>query len=101
MELKKISDIVKDLLINHKACRKDDFALYLKVLEALGIDTNISIKHFLNGAKGNNMPIFESVTRARRAIQSKYPELNDKTVKNKRLENVEKYVKYNREMKYE
>lgn len=92
MKIENLERIVRQALERNKSARDDDHMLYIEV--AYIIDpalVNVNFKmNFLN-AKEVGLPPFESVSRARRKIQEKYPELRatakvQEARKNKQLE---------------
>lgn len=78
----KIEPLVTQILEDHAETRSDDYLLFLKVTQR----TNPSLvgKSFLDVMNGHyryGLPNWESVTRARRKIQSKRPDLcDDRTI---------------------
>ena len=80
MKLKKISDLVHELLINEPACRNSDNILYWRVLQTIGSRNGIdvekmSVPTLLLHMREYGLPSIESVGRARRKIQENNPEL--------------------------
>lgn len=80
MRLKKISDLVHELMINEPACRNSDNLLYWRVLQTIGnrngIDVEkMSVPALLFHMRDYGLPSIESVGRARRKIQEHNPEL--------------------------
>lgn len=95
MELKSIEKVVTTCLIKNEETRKSDFTLYIQTLKELGFDTECIEKFFR--AHGYNLPSFAAVTRARRKVQSAFPELKDKHVSKYRKEIKEpEYKQYSR-----
>ncbi len=68
----KYENLVHCILIRREGTRSDDKLLYFWVLREEGFNTDISLEHFLIG---NNYPNYDSITRCRRKLQEKYPEL--------------------------
>lgn len=66
-----LEPLVLNALVNDDRCKKDDFILYLSVIEQMGIDTNITINSVLKNHKNFNLPSFESVSRCRRKLQER------------------------------
>ena len=86
----KIYDLVKGILSNNIEARDSDKTLFLEVLKKLNLIehdfTNI-LGHKVTISNWENMPQFESITRARRKVQENNPELRGKNYKvGKRLE---------------
>lgn len=75
--VKRISEVVKYLLVTNKATRDDDMYLYLKVAERLkGKAVNdIRFEDIMINYKKFNLPTFETVRRTRAKLQSQYEEL--------------------------
>lgn len=88
-----IEPLVEEALINNKACRGDNFILYLEVLKKY-IDLNLSIKDVFQNHKILGIPSLESITRARRKLQERNPDLKDEVVAKARQQEVEEYVDY-------
>lgn len=81
MRLKKISNLVHEILINEPACRNSDNILYWRVLQVLGTEKGIdvskmSVPTLLFHMREYGLPSIESVGRARRKIQEQNPELS-------------------------
>lgn len=90
----KISDIVKQVLINDERARGDDFYLYGQVMSKIDSTfESMSAKFFFNNAKELKYIPFESVRRSRQKIQSENNELKpNKSIVNARKTN-EKIMK--------
>ena len=69
-----IEPLVEEALINNKACRGDNFILYLEVLKKY-IDTNLSLKDVFLHHRELGIPALETITRCRRKLQERNPEL--------------------------
>lgn len=93
--LKMIEPLVEEALINNKSCRGDNFILYLEVLKKY-IDLNLSIKDVFLNHDLLGIPSLESITRARRKLQEKHPELKDVQVALIREQEEEAYIDYSR-----
>lgn len=91
-----LEPIVLKILEENETARKNDFVLYGCVLKELRIPLTMQIKAFLATADKMKAPIFESVTRVRRKIQSNHPELCVEKTFIKRQQETEKYKKYNK-----
>ena len=69
-----IEPLVEEALLTNKSCRGDNFILYLEVLKKY-IDTNLSLKDVFLHHKELGIPALETITRCRRKLQEKNPEL--------------------------
>ena len=96
MKAKTIEEITKQTLMERPLSREDDFMLYGGVLKRLGVDLDMTLRDFLQIAKGKDYPALESVPRARRKIFEDYPELQPLEMKLKREEKEREYIKYSR-----
>lgn len=81
-KLTKISQLVKEILTDIPETRNSDGYLYIKVLERVAQETDnpidlqkISVPYFFCNVQSLNCPYYPTVTRARRKVQEKYPEL--------------------------
>ena len=75
-ELKQISKLVKQILIEDTLARNSDMFLYLKVCQRL--NPSALTQPFwavVSALKHHNLPPFETVRRSRQKIQAKHPEL--------------------------
>jgi hypothetical protein len=100
--IKKVSDLVHELLKNEPACRNSDNILYLRVLQTIGSRNGIDVENMKVPAlmlhmREYGLPSIESVGRARRKVQECNPELraND-TVEAFREVLEEDYIDYAR-----
>ena len=59
-------EIVGNIIKNNNDIINNDFKLYLETLERMGIDTNLSIKELFSNSVAYDLPVMESVSRARR-----------------------------------
>ena len=73
-KLSVIEPLVEEALINNKACRGDNFILYLEVLKKY-INLDLSIKEVFTNHAILGIPSLESITRARRKLQERNPDL--------------------------
>lgn len=98
-KLKKIENIVERILEVQESARVSDDILYLYVCEYINKDTSsMALKDFLETRKETGCPNFASVTRARRKVFEKRPELKPEKVTELRkdMENVyEAYARSN------
>ena len=87
-----IEPLVEEALINNKACRGDNFILYLEVLKKY-IDLDLSIRDVFSNHKVLGIPSLESITRARRKLQERNHELkSDESIEREKEAN--EYVNY-------
>lgn len=94
MKIRTLEPVVEEVLKTNESARKDDFILIEKVIEKLGINPEISFKSILLFHNELNVPSFETITRCRRKLQEKYPELKDEETALFREEKVEDFVQY-------
>ena len=91
----KLKNIVKDTLTNIEKTRSDDYMLTYFVIKKYLDDKNIKIEYFyqiMMFHKTYGLPSIESITRARRLLQRKYPELRaDREVEKIRAKEEERY----------
>ena len=91
----KLKNIVKDTLTNIEKTRNDDYMLTYFVIKKYLDDKNIKIEYFyqiMMFHKTYGLPSIESITRARRLLQRKYPELRaDREVEKIRAKEEERY----------
>lgn len=79
--ISKYEEIILPILIQHEDTRGDDKKLYYHVLHKLGFDTSVPLSMFLFNP---SYPNWESITRVRRRLQEKHPELIPENVKKRR-----------------
>ena len=91
----KLKNIVKDTMTNIAKTRSDDYMLTYFVIKKYLDDKNIKIEYFyqiMMFHKTYGLPSIESITRARRLLQRKYPELRaDREVEKIRAKEEERY----------
>ena len=101
MSLKKIKiveETVLDVLLESEEARRDDFILISKTLEKTNPETvNMTIEQVLLNSKKLGIPSFASITRARRKLFKKYPQLCPEDIKRNRKNEAEQYKKYSKE----
>lgn len=97
-DMRKIQEIVEQCLRNCKETRSSDRYLYYVVLNDL--DPSLlshSVRTFLKDGIELGYPKFDSISRIRRKLQAKYPELRAVDVvedmRAQRKEDFEKYAK--------
>lgn len=93
--LKKTEAVVEKILVMKEDARKDDDILYLCVCEYFheGISL-MTVRDFFQTRKQTSCPSFASVTRARRKIFEKRPELKPENVTDLRKAMEEVYIDY-------
>lgn len=91
----KLKNIVKDTLTNIEKTRNDDYMLTYFVIKKYLDEKNLKIEYFyqiMMFHKTYGLPSIESITRARRLLQRKYPELRaDREVEKIRAEEEKQY----------
>ena len=88
-----IHNKVLNILENNPDTRADDYVLILEVLKEY-IDPNITIGELLLHHAELGIPSIETITRARRKIQEKYPHLVDVDAKSLRKEEEKEFREY-------
>lgn len=91
-----IEPIVEQALIEEPATRRDNFLLYIAVLKKF-IDTNMSLEDVFKNHVLLGIPALESITRCRRKLQEKNPQLRDKKASEIRSSEEEEYRNYSKE----
>ncbi len=95
-ELHSVQDIVKALLLERPKLRDSDELLACLVYEKLGYSWNKPFFAIMQAVSEGELPTFESITRCRRKMQEKYPQLRGKKYQVKQ-ENQEVYKEYVKE----
>ena len=94
--ISKYENVVRFILLDKAATRSDDKLLYYWVLKEEGFNLGVSLVSFLCG--GTKYPNYDSITRIRRKLQEKYPELRPpKNDQIRRQEAEEDFIEYARE----
>lgn len=95
-ELYKLEDVVKEVLTNFEETRTDDFKLIYAVYREIDFThtTRELFYEMMMNHKEYNLPPFESITRARRKVQKKHPELANKKVQEARYNETAEYIDY-------
>lgn len=97
-KIKNIEKIVEKILRTDELAQKDDCYLILKVIQNLyPLEVGKTFETVMFGAKNKGIS-FESITRARRKLQKKYPELKDKETAEIRQAEEKEYIEYSREV---
>ena len=92
-QLKKVSKLVHQTLIDKPETRGDDFILVLEVLKHY-IPSEFNLEWCLRNHNKLGLPSFASIIRTRRKIQEKHPELENKKVQQFREEQRGEYIQY-------
>ena len=103
-KLLNITETVKTILEDKPSTRDDDNLLWLEVLRAAVRNrkygsqmVDLTLAYVLTSIHRLGLPSFESVSRARRKLQEKYPELRGtRAVQEKRKEREAVYEEYAR-----
>lgn len=99
-ELKTITAIVKDILVNDPQSRNSDEYLYYKVCQKVGGRfVTLPFWQVVVNRKKYGLPSYETVGRARRKLQETHPELaGNSTVEAHRMLNEEVFKDYARKV---
>lgn len=90
-----IEPIVAEALQNVPATRGDNFILYIEVLRKF-IDPKMSLQAVFENHKTLGIPSLETITRCRRKIQERNPELRDEAADKVRKDEEKEFVDYAR-----
>lgn len=94
MKIENVEKLVKKALQRNKDTRSNDHKLYIEVAYIINPAlANVNFKMNFENAKEVGLPPFESVSRARRKLQEKYPEL--------RPEKITQYVRNLKQIEFE
>lgn len=95
-KLYKLEEVVKEILEDEELARRDDCYLILRVVEKMYPTLSCqTFKEVMIKGKSKGLS-FESITRARRKVQNKYPELNDEEIVENRMNETQEYIEYSR-----
>lgn len=95
MELPKLEHVVKEVLEESIEARNDNFKLVLKVYEKLNVPVKFQFMDLMLEHSKYNLPSIESVTRARRKVVEKHPELKEtEEVKKLREVQEDRHIQY-------
>jgi len=86
-QIKKLEPQVELMLRQYPELRDDDNRLYVNLiikLDAVLRNPNTTANYLLSNMAHGNYPAFESVTRARRKVQERIPELRGKRYKDRK-----------------
>lgn len=89
----KVQALVYNALVDHPETRADDYLLTLEVLKNF-VCEEMSIKTVLEHHTELGIPSFASISRSRRKLQRKYPELVNETAAEMRAEAEKDYKAY-------
>lgn len=96
-KIKKLEKIVEEILRKDELARKDDCYLILEVIRKLyPFEIGKTFANVMFNAKSKGIS-FESITRARRKLQNKYPESKDKETAELRNIEQQEYKQYAKE----
>lgn len=89
--------MVLEILQDVEETRSDDFLLYAEVLERFYPELiMIPVQNFLVAHLEIGAPSYDSITRARRKVQRKYPEYESERAKKRRQQQESVYREYAR-----
>lgn len=96
--LNTLEKVVKEVLESDPTTRDDNFKLYAKVvIDICGIKNSNSFIEVMFNHSQYDLPPMESVTRTRRAVVNKFPELSSSAqVKDFRKSQEKEYAKYSK-----
>lgn len=96
MRINYLENHVLDILKDDELSRIDDCYLILKVIEKLyPYEIGKRFSDVMFNAKNKGIS-FESITRCRRKLQKKYPELKDEKISNFRNKKQKEYIDYSK-----
>ncbi len=94
--LKRLEEIVEEILRNDQLAREDDCYLILQVISKIyPYEIGKRFETVMFNAKNKGIS-FESITRCRRKLQERNPELRDEETVKKRNEKQKEYIKYSK-----
>lgn len=91
MKLEKLETIILPILQEYPMARKSDNHLIIEVCKKLGVDTSQSFEAIM---LDKNRPMLESITRVRRKVCEKHPELKDIFVEELRQNKTTEFIQY-------
>lgn len=93
----KIESVVADILTDNPATRSDDYLLYREMCSRICPQAGaLPLSTALEQHKALGMPSWETVSRCRRKIQERNPELRDPAAAKVRAEEEQEYRDYAR-----
>lgn len=90
-----VEPLVEKALRDNPKTRGDNFYLYIDVLKTF-IDPKMSLEAVFENHKTLGIPSLETITRCRRKLQGKYPELRDDAADKVRQDEEKQFVNYAR-----
>lgn len=90
-----VEPLVEEALRSNSATRGDNFLLYIAVLKNF-IDPKMSLEAVFENHKTLGIPSLETITRCRRKLQEKNPELRDEAADKVRKDDEQQFVEYSR-----
>ena len=97
MKLETLEPIVEKIMRTYPETQNNMFLLIARTYEALpNINVNESFIQLLLEAPIKKYPAFESITRVKRKIQEKYPELDNKKSRKIKKQKEKEYIEYAR-----
>lgn len=94
-EVRKMAELVKDILKMYKNAREDDYVLYGFVLNAYNTSVKDSFWTIAQKVRKKELPSFETVSRARRKVQELHPELKGAIQNSRaRLEKTKEFIEF-------
>ena len=72
-KISQYENLVRAILTGYEDTRSNDKLLYLRLLRAEGYNTKISLDEYLRCISG--FPNYDSISRVRRKLQERFPEL--------------------------
>lgn len=93
MRIQKVQPLVHKALIDNPVTQTDDFLLVLEVLKNF-VTAEMSLETVLEHHIELGVPSFASIVRARRKLQTKYPELINEKAAEIRAEEERKFKDY-------
>lgn len=85
-----IYKLVHRVLIDYPETRNSDYLLVAQIWQEITISKQIDSRYILNHLRNQRLPSWDYITRARRLIVNKHPELKgNRKVEQKRAENKE------------
>lgn len=73
-DLKKVADLVKQVLLDYPETRDSDMKLYVQIAKLKGCE-RVPLEDLLLHLKEYGMPQFETIRRSRQKVQEYHPEL--------------------------
>ncbi len=95
MNLKRVEQIVEQILKEEPSTREDDYILTTEYYSRICPEVlDMPFRYVFLGHKTLNLPNFKTIERARRKIQARLPELTSKKCKEKRKKLENEYKNY-------